>query len=383
MITFLHTSDWQLGMTRYFLDEGAQERYSQARFDSIRTMGRVVRDEGCAFVAVCGDVFESNQVNRKTVLRALEALREVPAPVYLLPGNHDPLNEASIYLSPVFLDNKPDNVAVVSDHTPIRVADGVELAGAPWPAKRLAANPVHALLDALPPDGDALRIILAHGSVDALAGFSDGDSSAAVISLERLRAALADGRAHFVALGDKHSVARVDDAGRVWYSGTPEPTSFREPDPGHATVVALDRQRVEVRKAAIGTWRFTEIEENALSGPDDIARLDDALRALPDKERRIVRLRLGGVLDLRDIAGLEERLAGLGDLFASLEVRQESLHSRVDAADIPGDRFTGFAADTLRDLEKRVAAGRGDAVAARDAILLLMRLSRPDGEGAK
>ena len=41
MIRFLHTSDWQLGMTRSFLSEEAQARYTQARFDAIRTMGRI------------------------------------------------------------------------------------------------------------------------------------------------------------------------------------------------------------------------------------------------------------------------------------------------------------------------------------------------------
>ena len=62
MIRFLHTSDWQLGMTRHFLSEGAQDRYSQARFDSIRTMGRIAKEEKCQFMLVCGDAFESNQV---------------------------------------------------------------------------------------------------------------------------------------------------------------------------------------------------------------------------------------------------------------------------------------------------------------------------------
>lgn len=50
MIRFLHTSDWQLGMTRHFLSEGAQERYSQARFDAIRTMGRVAKDQDRQFM---------------------------------------------------------------------------------------------------------------------------------------------------------------------------------------------------------------------------------------------------------------------------------------------------------------------------------------------
>ena len=62
MVRFLHTSDWQLGMTRHFFSEGAQERYNQARFDVIRTLGRIAEAEKCQFVAVCGDAFESNQV---------------------------------------------------------------------------------------------------------------------------------------------------------------------------------------------------------------------------------------------------------------------------------------------------------------------------------
>ena len=107
MIRFLHTSDWQLGMTRHFLSEGAQERYSQGRFDAIRTMGRIAKEKKCQFMLVCGDAFESNQVDRKTVARALEALKDVPVPVYILPGNHDPLNAASVYRSSTFIDRKP------------------------------------------------------------------------------------------------------------------------------------------------------------------------------------------------------------------------------------------------------------------------------------
>ena len=54
---FLHTSDWQFGMTRHFLSEEAQARYTQARFDAIRTMGRIAKEKQCQFMLVCGDSF--------------------------------------------------------------------------------------------------------------------------------------------------------------------------------------------------------------------------------------------------------------------------------------------------------------------------------------
>jgi DNA repair exonuclease SbcCD nuclease subunit len=61
VIRFLHTSDWQLGMTRRFLSEEAQARYTQARFDAIRTMGRIAKEKQCQFMLVCGDSFESGK----------------------------------------------------------------------------------------------------------------------------------------------------------------------------------------------------------------------------------------------------------------------------------------------------------------------------------
>jgi len=40
---FVHTADWQLGMTRYFLNGEAQPRYSAARRD---VEGRVLERRG-------------------------------------------------------------------------------------------------------------------------------------------------------------------------------------------------------------------------------------------------------------------------------------------------------------------------------------------------
>jgi len=53
-VRFIHTADWQLGMTRHFLSEEAQARFSQARIDAIRTVGRIARETGAVFVVVSG-----------------------------------------------------------------------------------------------------------------------------------------------------------------------------------------------------------------------------------------------------------------------------------------------------------------------------------------
>src|ERR1700674_5735857 len=115
-VRFVQTADWQLGMRPYYLDERTQELFAEARFDAIRQIGRVAQHEACDCVVVAGDVFE-NQPDRRTVARALDAMATIPLPVYLLPGNHDPLEPGSVYRSTAFTSRKPENVHVLDTPT--------------------------------------------------------------------------------------------------------------------------------------------------------------------------------------------------------------------------------------------------------------------------
>ena len=55
-VRFLHTSDWQLGMTRAFLPAESQARYTDDQFEAIRALARIAADKDCAFAVVAGDV---------------------------------------------------------------------------------------------------------------------------------------------------------------------------------------------------------------------------------------------------------------------------------------------------------------------------------------
>ena len=117
---FIHTSDWQLGMTRAYLHPEAAARFGQARIDTIRRLGELATEHGAQFIVVAGDVFESNQLSPQTVMRTLDALRSLPVPIFLLPGNHDPLDGASIFAKPEFRRAAP-HIIVIRDSVPIPV----------------------------------------------------------------------------------------------------------------------------------------------------------------------------------------------------------------------------------------------------------------------
>ena len=375
MVRFLHTSDWQLGMGRRFLSaEDALPRFQQARIDAIRTIGEVARDEGCAFVVVAGDVFETNQPDPRTVERACEALRAVDVPVFLLPGNHDPLDGASVYRSTTFRRVVPDHVEVLDDAAPRAVAGvAAEVVGVPWrskaPTRDIAADAVDTLL---PVGGDRVRVLVAHGAVDA--GVAPDRESRATVRAATLQAAVDDGRVDYVALGDRHSTWQVPGHDRLWYSGAPEPTRFDEVDPGNVLVVdAVPGQPPTVRPVAVGRWRFVELDHQ-LRSPASVERLDEALAAVEDRSRTIVRCRLTGVLSLSSRARLDEVLDGHRAAFAGIELpaQHTDLLTEPDDDDLEALDLSGYARTALDELR-----AADDPVAA-EALAQLYRLAVAD-----
>lgn len=369
MPRFLHSGDWQLGMKRRFLGEDAQARFDEARFDAIRRLGDVAERERCDCVVVCGDVFESNAVDRRTVARALDALRGVRVPVVLLPGNHDPLDGASVFDTPAFTRGAPDHVHVLRDATPLRVRPDLEVVGAPWHSKRPGRDLLAEALDGLPAPAGT-RVALAHGAVDVLS--PDRDDPAA-IDLANAERAIRDGAIHYLALGDRHSRTRVGETDRVHYAGAPEPTDWGEIDPGQVLVVDVDPSRVRVEAHRVGTWCFERRAGVALNSAEDLDALAAWLDGLPDKARTIVRLSWEGTLDLRGHARLEALVERARDVFACVDVWEPecALALLPDDADFEALGLSGFAA---RAVEKLRADAAG-APEAEDALALLVRLA--------
>ncbi|BBZ12866.1 metallophosphoesterase family protein [Mycobacterium branderi] len=374
---FIHTADWQLGMTRHFLAGEAQPRYSAARRDVVAGLGALAVEVGAEFVVVAGDVFEHNQLAPQVISQSLEAMRAIGIPVYLLPGNHDPLDASSVYTSALFKAERPDNVVVLDGAAVHEVRPGLQIVAAPWRSKSPTTDLVAEVLDGLPADG-VTRVLVAHGGVDVL----DPDpTNPALIRLAAVQDALARGAVHYVALGDKHSVTEVD--ARIWYSGSPEVTNFDdiEPNPGHVLVVDVDendpRRPVTVDARRVGRWRFVTLRHQ-VDNNRDIADLDLNLDQIADKDRTVVRLALVGSLTVTDRAALDACLDRYSRLFAWLGTWDR----HTDLAVIPGDGefdnlgIGGFAAAAVDELVATARAGDDEtADDAQAALALLLRLT--------
>lgn len=376
MVKFVHTSDWQLGMRRHFLLPEAQGQFTGDRVNTIRKIGETARRAAAEFMVVAGDVFETNWLSQKDIAQALDAMREIGLPVYLLPGNHDVLNSSSIYDSAAFKNNQPENVVVLRENH-YQVANGVEILAAPWTSKHPDGDPVSGplgeLFSTLPADG-TVRIVVGHGMLDEL-----NPDAMALDSIDRSRLddALARGVIHYVALGDRHIRWPTDDSGTIHYSGAHEVTDYKEITkgsavtvPGAVLIVEVDENNLDVHHVAVGQWRFMQ-KAYVLTAQEDVDALDRELSAVENANRTILKLTLTGVLSTSQKSRLETILSRHEDRFGALEYWQRHTNLKVlpdenDFADIPAD---GYLKKTVDEL-----SGRAEDAVASEALMLLHQI---------
>jgi DNA repair exonuclease SbcCD nuclease subunit len=378
-VKFIHTSDWQIGMTRAFLSQEAAARYSQARIDAIRALGHLAEEHEASFMVVAGDVFESNQLSAQTLSRALDALNSVPVPVFLLPGNHDPLDASTLFRSKAFREQARGHIIVVENSEPIPVPGlaNVEVVGAPWFSKRPGVDLCAQALKALQPAPGVTRILLGHGQVNSL---SPDHTQPGVISQALLEQALAEGRVQYVALGDRHSLTKVGNSGRLCYSGTPLVTDFDEVAPNQALLVELDNEACRLTPLTTGFWEFQALQRD-IDGPEDLAMFAQGLDAVRGKECTVLKVGFTGSVNLALAAQLDALLETQSPLFASLKRRERTTDLAVipDALDDNAIALSGYADATWKALLARAASDD----TATDALRLMYRLAGGAASGAK
>lgn len=373
---FLHSSDWQLGMTRASWPRESQDRYADSQIDAVRKLAQIAKERNCDFVVVAGDVFDSIRPTRRVRNRAVDALASFSMPIYLLPGNHDYASPATLWSDQDLIDALPEqvNVVLTTDPLPVPGVDA-EVAGAPWPSRKPGADLLSGALKGLDqPDPGVVRVAIGHGSVDCL---SPDPLDPDLISAAEIERSIDDRRVAYVALGDRHSVTRIADA--AWYSGAPLATDYGEVDPGKALVVDASPSGVAVEPVEVSTWVFLS-QTKDITGAGSVEELAAFLDGLDNKDRTAVKLAFVGTINLSTNALLDEVLSRSRDIFAALEVSQRRSELVVipDDGDLGAMELSGFARSALEEIAAKAGGTSDEAQVATDALMLLRRLiARP------
>jgi DNA repair exonuclease SbcCD nuclease subunit len=373
----LHTSDWHLGLSWAKLSESTQAEYTRARIDVVSKIAALADEAGCEFVVVSGDIFDSNQVDDKTLRRSLDAMAEFKQPLLLLPGNHDALDASSVYRRETFESNKPENVIVLE--TPgIHDVPGTAhvVAAAPLLTRHTADDLAATVVEGLDERGESATILVAHGVTDVLNPDRDRLDAIRVGPLET---AIGAGMFKYVALGDRHGFkdSGQDTVDRIVYSGSPLISDYREVDANEVAIVTLDGDSVEVDRRVVGEWNFIS-HEVELNSSEDVDALEEWLLALNHKPETVVRMARSGVLSLTDFARVDKLIEDFGDRLALLEIwdRNDDLHVAPTDDDFEQLDLSGYAAEAMEDLRLSASGEGADSETARDALNLLFRLQQ-------
>src|SRR5688572_14244099 len=109
MIRFLHAADFHLGLRITRFEESACSRIGEARFYALQQMRQKAAEQRVDFVLIAGDVFDDHSVSRTDATRAFELLESSKdaCPVYIIPGNHDPLTPGGVWERDPWLREQP------------------------------------------------------------------------------------------------------------------------------------------------------------------------------------------------------------------------------------------------------------------------------------
>jgi len=346
MIRFIHTADWQIGMKAAHVGQAA-ERVRSERLAAARRVIELAHQHDAAFLVVAGDTFEDNAVDRVLVQRVADILGSFRGPVYLIPGNHDPLSPGSVWEHPAWQSHT--NVRPLRDAVPEEI-DGAVLYPAPLREKHSLKDPTR-WIDAR--DSGQIAIGIAHGTVE---GVSQSELDYPIARDAATRAGL-----DYLALGHWHSFGTfegADGASRMAYSGTHETTKFGERDSGNAVLVEIDGRGSPPRLTRLRTgglvWQTLDDE---IREAGDLARFREKIEAYRDADNTLLDVRLSGLLHPQEQA----ELSRIDEL-----VRARFLYARIDQSGLvlPPDDDCWLAdvpAGVLRDVAQQLQLlSRGD-----------------------
>jgi len=307
---FMHTADWQIGMRAAHVG-AAGERVREARLASGRAVVEEARARGADFILVAGDTFEDNGVDRVLVQKVADILGGSTVPVYVIPGNHDPLVPGSVWDHPAWGEHR--TVRVLREAGPVEAPGGI-LYPCPALEKHARKDPT-AWIRAH--DAQGIRVGLAHGTVE---GMPQMEPEHPVPRDAGLRAGL-----DYLALGHWHSTALYEDArgpARMAYSGTHETTRFGERDSGNVLLVEIAAPGAPPTVTPVRTGRLEWVTlTRELAQEGGLAGVRAGLDKLTEPQRTLIEVRLSGVLAGSDRGELER----LGEVLES-----RFLYNRLD-----------------------------------------------------
>ncbi|MGO9263227.1 MAG: metallophosphoesterase family protein [Bryobacteraceae bacterium] len=370
-LKILHTADWHLGRGFPSFAEADETKLTRARIDAVDRLLGLAESFTVHAVLCAGDLFD-DPAPAESWWRGLAKLFERrnwrDRPVFLLPGNHDPLQPESVWAeNHPFRRALPAWVHVIDrDNYEFALSEEAVLYAAPC-RSQAGADDLASRLPRREPNDARIRIGMVHGQTFDIAGHQTNFPIAPDAAEQR--------GLSYLAVGDTHAFRELPPkTSPTVYPGAPETTTFGEKDTGFAAVVFFPRlgRPPIVQKHPVARWRWRD--ERCTS----LAELE-ALRQ-QDLGDCVLKLTLSMEVTVSELDRVEAILVELAG--------NEAAHGKAGVLSVDrtglelNTRDTGgFEADLPEVLQSVVVrlqetAGKPEGAVARQALFHLYRTVR-------
>ncbi len=335
MITFIHASDLHLDAPFHDLSgEKAAIRRREQR-DLPRRIAELARGQDAQLVFLCGDLFDGREIYRETGEALVTALGGTGCPVFITPGNHDPMTSESPYQRLAW----PKNVHIFRsekvESIPLPEL-GCVVHGAAFTTWDREDDPLAGFT--APQDGQ-IHLMALHGDVRGRRYGPISPSSIAASNLD------------YLALGHVHRCSGLKREGKTFwaYPGCPEGRGFDECGEKGVLLGRVEKGKVDLDLIQLCARRYEELTVT-LEGKQ--SPKEAALIALKGRKESICRLTFTGEAAISpDLPALSRELEGCC-FFLSLR----------DRTTIARDLWARVGEDSLTGLFLRELRGRMDEV---------------------
>lgn len=370
-LKILHTSDVHLGAKLGYLGEKASAHRKQIE-KTFETSVQLAIDQAVDLFLIAGDLFDSpypSKANIALVINQIGKLIEAGIYVAIIPGNHDRLEQGSVFFRPEFSNLKSHNLKIFIKNTPeqwyINALD-TTIHGVAIVQQKSKRSPLEGLQG---DENSKYNIGLVHGSVDII---SEPDNYP--IYKEQIEKLNID----YLALGDWHSCLDINPKQPVcWYSGSPELINVSQRGSGNVLLVTVSEDNVEVEKKPVGEMSVVE-HKIALNKYLNVDQIVEELEVIQNKQV-VLGLTVSGLKKLDfdgELADLPEKLA---DKFFHVRVKEDvSLMLSKDELDqYPPEFVTG---KFIRNLQSQKGQNKNENEIIDLAIQLGVKMLRGEYE---
>ena len=344
MVSFIHSSDWQIGMKGSGLGSAAS-LVRETRIASIENVFKIAKERSADFVILAGDTFENNSISMEEASKVVTVFNKYSdIPIYLLPGNHDLIGSGSIYNRDIF--QRVPNLTIMKGTDQVE-APGAVIHPCPVSSKFSVQDATKSIPSVK--DDNRIHIGVAHGSLFgkfSVPKWEDVDLPIDPSSVERTGI-------DYLALGHWHGYRIFNDSSntpRIAYSGTHEQTNHEETDAGFCLHVKIDKKGSvpEIEPIRTGLLNWTSISFQL----SDSSSLKSLERLLEDKRNiDMVKLELSGELPLDSMQELENLIDFQRTLHKNFRVQSDQLViSKQMETDLPFD----FHDPVLNQVDKKL-----------------------------